>query len=125
MQKLNMKVIQARLGKAAGLVTGSVASGYVNTALDKMGKGKITPTMNAGIRIGIAAALPSFLGEKGKGGFMTDFADGMMASAGLSLAKAMGVPGITGTDTAYPVGYVPEDYMNGTPSDTPVSGTQD
>ncbi len=119
-----MKVIKERLGKAGGLVIGSVASGYVNTAIDKFGKGKITPTWNAGIRIGLAAVLPSLVGEKAKGGFITDFSDGMMASAGLSLAKAMGVPGITGTDTGYPIGYVPEDFMNGTDTNGAVSGTE-
>jgi hypothetical protein len=120
MAKLNFKKIQGRVMSAAGLVAGSVASGYANTTIENLGKGKITPVMNAGIRLLIGAALPSVVGGKASTGFMNDFSNGMMASAGLSMAKALNIPGISGTDIDYPMG----DYsVAGTDVSTPVSGT--
>ncbi|MBC7509666.1 MAG: hypothetical protein H7320_13100 [Ferruginibacter sp.] len=124
MAKINFKKIQGRLGSAAGLVAGSVAGSYAKTAIDKMGKGKVSPLMSAGIRMLVGAALPSVIGHNKPQGFFTDFSNGMLAEAGYSLAKELKVPGISGTDIDMPVGDYHTGYgMNGTDIDSPVSGT--
>lgn len=103
MAKINFKKIQDRAMSVAGLVAGSVASNYAGTTIDNLGKGKISPLMNAGIRVVAAAALPSLVGGgKGKG-FVEDFSNGMMAQAGYAIAKALNIPGISGTDMDSPI----------------------
>lgn len=124
MAKLNFKAIQGRVMSAAGLVAGSVASNYAGTTIDKLGAGKVSPLVNAGIRLGIAAALPSILGSKGKAGFMHDFSNGMMAQAGVAIAKELKIPGISGTDVDNPISdnWAPSGSLSGTPEGAVVSG---
>ena len=87
------------------MAAGSVASNFVTGQINKMAGGKITPKINAAIRLGVGALLPSFLGENKKAGMITDFSNGMLAEAAVDLAKQLGVPGINGTDI--------EDAING------------
>lgn len=125
MAKLNFKKIQGRVVSAAGLVAGSVASGYAKTAIENFGKGKVSPVMNAGIRLLLGAALPSVVGGGKKEGFVNDFGNGMMASAGLSIAQALNVPGVSGTEIEDAIngGYNNGNGMYGTDVQQPVSGT--
>ncbi|HRD42193.1 MAG TPA: hypothetical protein PLN30_00505 [Ferruginibacter sp.] len=121
MAKLNFKKIQSRVGSAAGLVAGSVAGAYAGKTIENLGKGKIKPVVNAGIRLVLGAALPSVVGGGKKEGFISDFSNGIMAQAGVELAKALNVPGITGTEIDAPIGnYTTSVY--GTDVDNPVSG---
>ena len=120
--KFNFKQIQGRVTSAAGLVAGSVASNYLGTTIDNVGKGKISPLANAGIRLLVAAALPSVIGGKAKAGFITDVSNGMMAQAGVAVAKAMNIPGISGTEMDSPISdWVAEGAVNGL-NDSPISG---
>lgn len=119
MAKLNFKKIQGRLYSAAGLVAGSVAGNYAKNTINNLSKGKVTPLANAGIRVLVAAALPSVVGSSKAGGFLTDFSNGMMAQAGVDAAVAMKIPGISGTDVDQPVGNY---SVEGTSVETPVSG---
>ena len=97
---------------------GSVASNYAGGMIDKVGGGKITPVMNAGIRLVVGALLPGFLGESKKDGMITNFSNGMLSESAIALGKALGVPGIHGTDLDSPIG----DYsvMQGTELDSPI-----
>ncbi|MFZ4056967.1 MAG: hypothetical protein ACOYKE_02460 [Ferruginibacter sp.] len=119
MTKINFKKVADRLKSAGVMAGGSVASNYLGGTINNWSKGKATPVINAGIRLGVGALLPAFLGEK-KQGFITDFANGMCSEAAVSLARALKVPGVSGTDMDDPIsGYV----VTGTDIDTPVAGT--
>ena len=124
MAKLNFKKIQGRLTSAAGLVAGSVAGSYAATTIENLGKGKISPVMNAGIRAVVAAALPAVVGSGKKDGFINDFSNGMMAQAGVALAVALKIPGIHGTEVEDPIGYTTSNGMYGTDVATPIAGVQ-
>lgn len=104
------------------MAVGAVASNYAAGFIDKtMGK-KANPKINAGIRLTVGALLPSFLGESKKDGMVTEFSNGMLADAAVSLAKAFGVPGIAGTEIEDSInGYTTEMY--GTDVDDSINGT--
>lgn len=118
MSKINFSKVTSRLKDAGIMAAGTVASNYASTMIDKVGAGKITPVMNAGIRLGIGALLPGFLGESKKAGMVTNFANGVLTESALALAKALHIPGIHGTDVDNPIG----DYsvMQGTELDSPI-----
>ncbi len=80
------------------MAAGSVASNYTAGFINKTAGGKVTPKINAGIRLLAGALLPSFLGETKKAGMVTDFANGMLAEAAVDLARQLKIPGINGTD---------------------------
>ena len=119
MTKINFKSIQGRLGQAAGLAAGSVAGNYAKNALATMAGGRVKPIANAGIRVFVGALLPSV--TKSKTGFMSDFANGIMAGAAVDLAKELKIPGIGGTDVEEPIGG----YMTGTDVEGSISGVAD
>jgi hypothetical protein len=125
MAKINFKKIQSRAMSVAGLVAGSVASNYAGTTIENLGKGKISPLMNAGIRVIVAAALPSVVGGGKTKGFIEDFSNGMMAQAGYGVAKALGIPGISGADDMdSPISdYLPSGSVGATGGDNILSGT--
>lgn len=118
--KINFKKVSDRLKSAgvmaAGSVAGNMASGMIKKALGK----RDNPKLNAAIRLGVAALLPSFLGESKKAGMLTEFSNGVMAEAAVALGKAFGVPGINGTEiddsiNGYDIsGTEIEDSINGT-----------
>ena len=129
MAKINFKAIGTRASKAAGMVAGVVASRFAKKTLEGVGGGKIKPILNAGIRLGIGAFLPSIVGGK-KAGLVDDISNGMMADAAVNLAGVMGVPGLAGTDTddsLSGLGYSSnEDWMlNGTDTSDSLSGADD
>jgi|CXWL01.1.fsa_nt_gi hypothetical protein len=100
MAKINFKkVVDQVVQKAPGLVAGAVASNYIATGIDKMLGGRATPTITAGLTLVAGALLPGIMGSTGKKGqFMQSLADGIMTQGGLKLAKALNIPGISGTD---------------------------
>lgn len=113
--KINFKKVTERLKDAGIMAAGSVASNYAANFLTQKG---VSPKLNAGIRLGIGALLPGFLGESKKAGMVTAFSNGMLAEAAVSLAREFKVPGVHGTDFDDPIngmgGYV-NAPMNGTP----------
>ncbi len=126
MAKINFKKIQDRTMSVVGLVGGSVASNYLGTTIDKLGKGKVSPLINAGGRVILAAALPSLFGGGKTKGMVEDFSNGMMAQAGYAVAKALNIPGISGTDDMdSPISdWLPAGSLSGTnPVDSPISGS--
>lgn len=131
MAKINFqKVVDQVIQKAPGLVVGSVASNYIATGIDKMLGGKATPTITAGLTLAAGAFLPSLVGGggKGKGQFMQSLADGIMAQGAVKLAKALNLPGISGTEDGWDAisgGKAAEDYMSGTDTSNSISGNRD
>ncbi len=118
--KINFKKVTERLKSAgvmaAGSVAGNMASGMLTTALGKYNN----PKLNAGIRLGVAALLPSFLGETKKAGMVTDFSNGVMAEAAVALGKAFNIPGIHGTEIDDSInGY----DISGTEIENSINGT--
>ncbi len=96
--KLNFKKVSERLKDAGVMAAGSVAGNYANGAIAKMLGRKNNPKLNAGIRLAAAALLPTLLGESKKAGMITTFSNGMLAESAVSLARAFGVPGVSGTE---------------------------
>ena len=102
------------------MAAGSVASNFVAGQLNKMAGGKVTPKINAGIRLVAGALLPGFLGETKKAGMITDFANGMLAEAAVDLARQFHVPGVSGTEIEDSInGYM----INGTDAGDAINGT--
>lgn len=108
--------------KAPGLVIGSIASNYVANGIDKVLGGKATPTITAGLTVVAGAVLPGLLGGK-KGQFMESVSDGIMAQGAVKLAKALNLPGISGTDEGWDgISGGASDYMSGTDTSNSISG---
>lgn len=82
------------------MAVGAVASNYAANFMTQKG---MNPKLNAGIRLGVGALLPAFLGESKKAGLITDFANGMMSDAAVSLAREFKVPGVKGTELDDPI----------------------
>ncbi len=119
--KINFKKVKERLTSAGIMAAGSVASNYASGIINKSLGARATPKINAGIRLAVGAMLPSFLGESKKAGMITDFSNGMLAEAAVSLAKAFNVPGVSGTDIENSInGY---SILNGTEIENSISGT--
>ena len=118
--KINFKKVGERLKSAGVMAAGSVASNFVAGQLNKMAGGKVTPKINAGIRLVAGALLPGFLGETKKAGMITDFANGMLAEAAVDLARQFHVPGVSGTEIEDSInGYA----LNGTDAGDAINGT--
>jgi len=119
--KINFKKVQERLKSAGIMAAGSVASNYAAGFINKTMGAKATPKINAGIRLAAGALLPSLLGESKKAGMVTEFANGMLAEAAVSLAKAFNLPGVSGTDIDDSInGYT---AMYGTDTGDSINGT--
>lgn len=115
-----------RLQKGGAIVAGATAAGYISKGLETVSNNKISPKMSAAAVMIIGAIGPLIMGEKKKDGLLTSFCDGVVSVGALKLAgefKVPGVPRILGTELTDPMGYVHEDYMNGTDTDTALSGT--
>lgn len=125
MAKLNFKKITDRvIQKAPGLVVGSVVSNYVANGIDKVLGGKATPTITAGLTVVAGALIPGLLGSgPKKGQFMESVADGIMAQGAVKLAKALNLPGISGTDDGWDaISGGASDHMSGTDTSNSISG---
>ena len=123
-KKLNFKSLSERAMHAGGLVVGVAASKYVGKALSS----KIAnPKVNALVRIGIGALLPSIAGHGKKEGFINDMSNGILADGATALAGSFGFPGLSGIDGIGAehdaISYVTqEDLMNGVPTNDSISG---
>lgn len=126
MAKINFqKVVDTVIKKAPGLVMGSVASNFVATQINRFAGGKATPLLTAGGVIVAGALIPGLLGSSKKDDFFQSVSEGMMAQGAAMLAKAMNIPGLSGTDAYDSLsgnGQATEDYMSGTDTSNSISG---
>ena len=112
--------MSAKLTDAGAMVVGVAGSRYLKTTLEK--QPKITPKVNALIRLGVGVLLPSIAGGK-KSQMVTNVANGVIADAATSLAASFGMPGISGTNGDDSISYAAaEDYMSGTSAYNSISG---
>ena len=99
MAKINFKKITDRVQTAVVMGAGSVASNYVGNFINKQFGSKATPVVTAGAKLVVGAVLPSLVGGGSKkAGMVHDFANGMLAEAAVSMAKALNLPGVSGIE---------------------------
>ncbi|RTL56242.1 MAG: hypothetical protein EKK37_17365 [Sphingobacteriales bacterium] len=123
MAKLNFsKVASTVMKKAPGLMAGAVASNFVATQINKMSGGKATPMVTAGGVIIAGALIPGLLGSSKKDDFFHSASEGMMAQGAVMLAKALNIPGMSGTTGMDSLTGAVEDSLTGTETYDSISG---
>jgi hypothetical protein len=124
MAKINFKKITDRVQTAVVMGAGSVAANYVGNFVNKQFGSKATPVLTAGAKLALGAFLPSLVGGGKKAGMVTDFANGMLAEAAVSMAKALNLPGVHGieVDTVSGDNWTPGGTVNGTNAIEVISG---